>query len=95
MKRIYLLSILLSVAGLKSAAQNQTYTEMFDSLFSNVPYSTVTTGILYDRVANFSDLELFNQQTTDTSSYANFMQAYSELNNIITIKNNRLTNKNS
>jgi len=28
-----------------------------------------------------------------TSSYANFMQAYSELNNIITIKNNRLTNK--
>ena len=61
MKRIYLLSILLSIAGLRTAAQNQTYTQEFDSLFSNVSYSTVVSGILYDRVSNFSDLEFFNQ----------------------------------
>jgi hypothetical protein len=41
----------------------QTYTQEFDSLFSNVPYSTVVSGILHDRVANFSDIELFNLQT--------------------------------
>jgi hypothetical protein len=84
MNRICLLSILLSIAGLKTVAQNQTYTQAFDSLFSNVPYSTVVSGILYDRIANFSDIELFNQQTTDTSSYACFMQAYSELHRAIT-----------
>ena len=59
MKKLSIISILIIAIGLKTEAQNQTYTQMFDSLFSNVSYSTVTSGILYDRVANFSDLELF------------------------------------
>ena len=89
MKRIYLLSILFSITVLKVAAQNQTYIQMFDSLFSTVPYSTVTSGILHDRVADFSSIGLFNQQTTDTSSYSHFIQAYSKLHNKIFTQNNR------
>ena len=52
MKRVSIISILIIAIGLKTEAQNQTYTQVFDSLFSNVPYSTVATGILHDRVAN-------------------------------------------
>ena len=88
MKRVCILPILLSMAGLKTVAQNQTYTQMFDSLFNNVSYSTVVSGILHDRVANFSDIGLFNQQTTDTSSYSHFIQAYSELHRAVTNPNN-------
>jgi hypothetical protein len=83
MKKLALV-LTMTAATFSLRAQTQTYTQMFDSLFSNVPYSTVTSGILYDRVANFSDLELFNQQTTDTSSYTCFIQAYSELHRAIT-----------
>jgi len=84
MKKISIISILIITVGLKIEAQNQTYTQMFDSLFSNVPYSTVVSGILHDRVADFSDIEHFNRQSTDTSSYTRFIQAYSELNRAIT-----------
>jgi len=50
MKRLALIFVVI-VASFSLRAQNQTYTQMFDSLFSNVPYSTVVSGILYDRVA--------------------------------------------
>jgi len=52
MKRVSIISILIIAIGLKTEAQNQTYTQMFDSLFSNAPYSTATSGILHDRVAD-------------------------------------------
>ena len=83
MKRLNIISILLILVGLEVKAQNQTYTQMFDSLFTNVSYGAVVSGILYDRVANMSDLDMFNQQTTDTSSYSHFIQAYSELHRAV------------
>jgi hypothetical protein len=58
----------------------QTYTQMFDSLFSNVPYSTVTSGILYDRFVGFSNIG----QIGDTNSTTRFIQAYSELHRAVT-----------
>ena len=82
MKKSALIFVMTVAAFLLRAQTVQTYTQMFDSLFSNVPYST-TSGILHDRVANFSDIELFNVQTTDTSSYTRFLQAYSELNRAV------------
>jgi len=84
MKKLAFILAMTTATFSLQAQTNQTYTQTFDSLFSNVPYSTVGTGILYDRVANFSDIELFNLQTTDTSSYSRFIQAYSELNRAVT-----------
>ena len=85
MKKITIISILIIAVGLKVEAQTgQTYTQMFDSLFSNVSYSAVSSGILHDRVANFSDIDLFHQQMTDTSSCSHFIQAYSELHRAVT-----------
>jgi len=60
MKKAGIISILFITIGLRIVAQNQTYTQMFDSLFTNVSYGAVVSGILYDRVANMSDLELYN-----------------------------------
>jgi hypothetical protein len=80
MKKLVLI-FTVSVATFSLQAQTgQTYTQMFDSLFGNVPYSTVTSGILYDRVVDFSNLGELN----DTSSYTRFIQAYSELNRAVT-----------
>lgn len=38
-------------------AQDKTYTTSMDSLLSHVDKSTMTTGILYDRIFPISDLE--------------------------------------
>ena len=84
MKKVNLIFAMIVISFSLHAQTEQTYTQMFDSLFSNVPYSTATSGILYDRVANFSSIELFNSQTTDTSFYSRFIQAYSELNRAVT-----------
>ena len=45
MKRLSIVSILIIIVGLEVKAQYQTYTQEFDSLFSNVSYGTVTSGI--------------------------------------------------
>ena len=51
MKKSVLIFTMTVAAFLSNAQTGQTYTQMFDSLFSNVPY-TVVSGILYDRVAD-------------------------------------------
>ena len=89
MKKLTFILAMTIIINSLHAQIGQTYTQMFDSLFSNVPYSTVTSGILHDRVADFSNIGLFNQQTTDTSSYSHFIQAYSKLHNKIFTQNNR------
>ena len=81
-KSVLIFTMAISAFSLH-AQTGQTYTQMFDSLFSSVSYSTATSGILHDRVANFSNVGVFNQQTTDTSSHSHFVQAYSELNRAV------------
>jgi len=39
-------------------AQEKTYTSAMDSLLSHVDKSTMTTGILYDRIFPISDLQI-------------------------------------
>ena len=62
MKKVCRITILLIILGLKVAAQNQTYTQMFDSLLSNVPYSVATTGILLTTYNNWkTDLNIITR----------------------------------
>lgn len=73
----------MAIASLPLQAQiEQTYTEVFDSIFINVSRVQATTGILYERVVSFADLVNFNfnvNASVDTSNYHHFMQSYSEL----------------
>jgi hypothetical protein len=43
-KLIFIFTVSVAAFSLQAQAQ-QTYTQMFDSLFNNVPYSTVSSGI--------------------------------------------------
>jgi hypothetical protein len=80
MRKLTVILAMTIITNSLQAQTEQTYTQMFDSLFSNVPYSTVTSGILHDRVVDFSNLGELN----DTTSYIRFVQAYSELNRSVT-----------
>jgi hypothetical protein len=80
MKKLALISAMTVAVFSLRAQTEQTYTQMFDSLFSNVSYSAITSGVLHDRVVDFSNLGELN----DTSSYTRFIQAYSELNRAVT-----------
>jgi len=103
-KNNFILSFLLCFVFLNTKAQfiadtiemplNGTYTDYFDSIYQYVNFQNTPYNILYNRVVPFANLQSFNRYSSDTSRYWHFIQAYSELNNIITIKNNRLTNKN-
>lgn len=79
----YILFIIVSFAFFSLKAQlNQTYTEMFDSVFVHIDRSEATTGILYDRVVPFADFPRFNSMlssTVDTINADIFLQCYSEL----------------
>ena len=61
----------------------QSYTEAFDSVFANISKTQATTGILYERVLPFAELQNFNSNvsTVDTSSSEHFIQGYFELYN--------------
>jgi hypothetical protein len=75
---IYCLSINILFSQ-STSTNGQPFTAYFDSLYFNVDFSNVPSGILYDRVNRFSVLPLFSRYDSDTSSYWHFMQAYSEL----------------
>lgn len=79
MKKSFLIFAIATMSFSLRAQTEQTYTQMFDSLFNNVSYSTAASGIVYDRVICFSNI----RQTTDTCSYSRFIQAYSELNRAV------------
>ena len=79
-----ILIFLLTAATISLQSQtNQTFTQIFDSVFHNVPYNNAT-GILHDRVADFSDIERLGYNSTDTVNFNRFLQTYSELNRSIT-----------
>jgi len=61
----------------------RTYTERFDSVFSVVSRVQATTGILYERLVPFAQLQKFNSNvySVDTSNAKHFIQGYSELYN--------------
>jgi hypothetical protein len=76
MKKVsIILLICMSVTTLKS--QEQTFTQMFDSVFQYVSRADATTGVLYNRVMPFSGLSRF--ETSDTANSTLFKQAYNEL----------------
>jgi len=89
MKKInIILGIILCMTYFISKAQiimetefpdGQDYSSCFDSIYQNVNLNNTPSGILYDRVIPFANLQYFGQQNQDTSYYWHFIQAYSEL----------------
>ena len=56
------------------------YTQSMDSLLTYVNKTPVTTGILYDRIMSFSDLDALKDNGAITkSNYEHFIQSWSEL----------------
>ena len=56
------------------------YTTNIDNVLTHVDKSPITTGILYDRVMSFADLDILREDgTITTSNYQHFMQSWSEL----------------
>lgn len=56
------------------------YTQNMDILIANVSKTPITTGILYDRIMSFSDLDWLKQNGLITNSnYQHFIQSWSEL----------------
>lgn len=89
MKRKLIILLILAIISLKAYSQdsinaevmgnNMSYTEIFDSIFRNIRYDTLSTKILYSRVIPFAKLEEKNGLTNDTINENVFIQAYSEL----------------
>jgi len=78
MKKITII-LLITITVIALKAQEQTLTQMFDSVFQHVNRTDATTGILYERVLPFSALHKFTGNTPDTANYDRFMQAYFEM----------------
>ncbi len=85
MKNIYLLTFLLVIstqlfgqAGQSFEPEKSPYIQKMDSLFEDLDKSEIGTGILYDRVPSFANIEQFNK-TNDTANFHLFRQAWSEL----------------
>jgi len=57
MRKIIFIFISLIVFSINAISQEKTYTEKFDSIFSNIRFDTLSTGILYSRVIPFANLE--------------------------------------
>ena len=57
MKKLKVLFALIIITLSLQAQTEQTYTEAFDSIFINVSRVPATTGILYERVVSFADLQ--------------------------------------
>jgi pimeloyl-ACP methyl ester carboxylesterase len=56
--------------------------EQFRDMTKNLDKTQITTGILYENVFPWAELESYDgTSTTDTSSYFHFMQSYNELYN--------------
>ena len=89
MKKITFCVFLLFLS-LKGQAQltNGTFTEEVDYRLQNIDKAPITSNILIDRVFPVAAIQTFNQETRrDTSSYAHFTQAWSELNRASYVQN--------
>ncbi len=74
--------MLLMIFSLKVQAQltNGNFTDEVDYRLQNINKTSITSNILIDRVVPVAGIQVFNQGSRiDTSSYAHFKQAYSEL----------------
>ena len=76
-KNLLFLLTVVSISATALQAQNQSFTQSFDSVFQYVNRVDARTGILYNRVIPFSRLYRFQQP--DTANATIFIQAYSEL----------------
>jgi len=87
MKRIIII-LLITITATTLQAQEQTFTQMYDSVFMNVSRVDATTGILYNSVIPFSGLYKFTEP--DTANSEIFIQAYNELYNAAFLPFSRL-----
>lgn len=70
----------ISFGQITSNATSADYTTNTDNVLSNVDKTPITTGILYDRVMSFADLDLLKEDgAITTSNSQHFMQSWSEL----------------
>jgi len=65
MKKFSFLVLIFTVASNSQAQQG--FTELFDSVFVNISRTQATTGILYERVLPFSNLQQFSGNNPDTA----------------------------
>ena len=68
------------------------YSNLFDSLFVNISMTDATTGILYDRVIPFAQLQKHNSihnPNVDTIDADMFLQGYFELYNSAFLSNSK------
>jgi len=89
MKKCILKFVLFAILAVTASAYSQVefkglkkdYTQSMDSLLTYVNKDRVTTGILYDRVMSFANLNALKEdKTISTSNYKHFIQSWSELN---------------
>jgi hypothetical protein len=83
-KQLFFLFTVISIINVSVHAQEQTFTQMFDSVFRYVSRTDATTGILYNRVLPFSRLARFT--VTDTAN-ATVFKVYSELQRVALVPN--------
>ena len=88
MKKIILKLLFLAICTFSITAQSQAtftglkkdYTESMDSLLLYVNKQPITTGILHERVMNFSNLDALKANgAINSSNYQHFLQSWSEL----------------
>ena len=77
------MSIFLLLNYVVIAQQTLTFSQAMDSLLAPLDKNRITTGILYERVKPYANIDLFNTQANDPfiSDFSYFRQAYSELYN--------------
>ena len=78
MKRNLLILLICTLLSTLIYSQEKTYTIVFDSLYSNVRFDTLSSGILYNRVFPWSNLERFSN-TLDTTNARYFRNSYNEI----------------
>lgn len=88
MKRLTLLFLMACIIQISNAqiinaisSDTTTFQGKADYYLQYLDKNQIPTHILYDRVFPLARLDVFNQGTSDTSSYGVFMQALSELYN--------------
>lgn len=82
---LFLLSFIIQISNAQIinalSYDTTTFQGKADYVLQYLDKNQIPTHILYDRVFPLARLDVFNQGTSDTSSYGQFMQAMSELYN--------------
>lgn len=70
----------LSIAQVTSTGTTGNYTQNIDAALTYVNKTPIATGILYDRVMSFADLDILKEDgNITTSNYQHFIQSWGEL----------------